>query len=129
MSQVINYKDFDATFQANPITGDINVLTNESAIRNACINLVFLEQFDKPFREELWCGVHGLLFEPLTIVTADILKDRIESVIRVNEPRVDEVVAIVSVDSTKKGYAVSIRIRPKNSLQFVQQDFFLTRLF
>ena len=52
------------------------------------------------FDPDFGCAVNRLLFENIDFFTARTLKDEIESVIRLNEPRVDltEVVVIPNYD-------------------------------
>lgn len=92
-----NYKSFvdvSLAFEANALTGDITVLTNERAISNSIQNLILTINGEVPFENDIGSSVISYLFEILDIGTAGILQQEIERVIKYNEPRVQ----IVSVD-------------------------------
>ena len=92
-----NYKSFvdvSLAFEANALTGDITVLTNERAISNSIQNLILTINGEVPFENDIGSSVNSYLFEILDIGTAGILQQEIERVIKYNEPRVQ----IVSVD-------------------------------
>lgn len=94
------FKDISLTLKRNPLTRDLITLQNEYAISRAVQNLVLTIQGEKFFDPDFGCAVNRLLFENIDFFTARTLKDEIESVIRVNEPRVDltEVVVIPNYD-------------------------------
>ena len=50
-------------------------------------NLVLTNEFDRPFHPEIASHVRDLLFQPFTVITYNLLKDRIEKVIELYEPR------------------------------------------
>jgi hypothetical protein len=88
------YKDLNLNFLAHPVKKDIQILYDVEAIKRSVRNLVFLNQFDKPFHPEIYSGIREFLFEPFSPFVSDIIKNRIEATIKVYEPRVD----LVSVD-------------------------------
>ena len=94
------FKDISLTLKRNPLTRDLITLQNEYAISRAVQNLVLTIPGEKFFDPDFGCAVNRLLFENIDFFTARTLKDEIESVIRINEPRVDltEVVVIPNYD-------------------------------
>jgi phage baseplate assembly protein W len=88
------YKDLNLNFLAHPVKKDIQILYDVEAIKRSVRNLIYLNQFDKPFHPEIYSGIREFLFEPFSPFVSDIIKSRIESVIKVYEPRID----LVSVD-------------------------------
>ena len=81
------YRDFSLFFTKNPVTGDVSTLTDVADIKRSVLNLVLTNEFDRPFHPEIASHVRDLLFQPFTVITYNLLKDRIEKVIELYEPR------------------------------------------
>ena len=74
-------------FTQNPVTGDVATLTDVSDIKRAVRNLVLTNEFDRPFHPEIASHVRDLLFQPFTVITYNLIKERIEKVLELFEPR------------------------------------------
>ena len=81
------YRDFSLFFTKNPVTGDVSVLTDVSDIKRSIRNLVLTNEFDRPFHPEIASHVRDLLFQPFTAITYNLLKNRIDKVLEIYEPR------------------------------------------
>ena len=81
------YRDFSLFFTKNPVTGDVSTLTDVADIKRAIRNLVLTNQFDRPFHPEVASHVRDLLFQPFTAITYNLLRDRVEKVLELYEPR------------------------------------------
>lgn len=105
------FLDASMTFKTNPLTKDIVTLRNETAISRSVRNLVLTYTGERFFQPDLGCQVYRLLFENITEVVADQIKDEIASTINRYEPRVELSRNGVSVkpDYEGNGYAVTIR--------------------
>ena len=84
----VGFKDISLSLKRNPLTKDLLVLKNESAISRSVQNLVLTLQGEKMFNPSLGCAVNSLLFENVDSFTADNLRREIEAVIKNSEPRV-----------------------------------------
>ena len=82
------YRDFSLFFTSNPVTGDLSTLTDVADIKRAIRNLVLTNEFDRPFHPEIASHVRDLLFQPFSVITYNLVKERIEKVIELFEPRV-----------------------------------------
>ena len=82
------YRDFSLFFTQNPVTGDVSTLTDVADIKRAIRNLVLTNEFDRPFHPEIASHVRDLLFQPFSVITYNLVKERIEKVIELFEPRV-----------------------------------------
>jgi len=82
------YRDLSLFFTQNPVTGDVATLTDVSDIKRAVRNLVLTNEFDRPFHPEIASHVRDLLFQPFSVITYNLVKERIEKVIELFEPRV-----------------------------------------
>ena len=101
-------KDISMSFQVNPLTYDLIVLTNENAIARSIRNLVITDKGERFFNNNLGSRVSSLLFESLDDITASSVKDEIENTINNYEPRVEliSVTAIPDYDSNELGIII-----------------------
>ena len=81
------YTDLDLFFGRKSVSKDINKVTDIQAVKRSIRNLVLTNHYEKPFHPEIGSGVRGMLFEPMTPLTAHILTRKIEDVIVNFEPR------------------------------------------
>ena len=81
------YRDFSLFCTSNPGTGDVAALTDVADIKRAIRNLVLTNEFGRPFHPEIASHVRDLLFQPFTVITYNLIKERIEKVLELFEPR------------------------------------------
>ena len=81
------YTDLDLFFGKKATSKDISKVTDIQAVKRSIRNLVLTNHYEKPFHPEIGSGVRGMLFEPMTPITAHILTRKIEDVIKNFEPR------------------------------------------
>ena len=81
------YRDFSLFFTKNPVTGDVSTLTDVADIKRSIRNLVLTNEFDMPFHPEIASHVRDLLFQPFTAITYNLLRNRIDKVLEIYEPR------------------------------------------
>ena len=86
-----SFKDISLSFDAHPVTKDITILKNESAIIRSIRNLVETTPNERFFSPELGSNVHSSLFEFVDIGTASVVRDQIKNIIENYEPRVENV--------------------------------------
>ena len=86
-----SFKDISLSFDAHPVTKDITILKNESAIIRSIRNLVETTPNERFFSPELGSDVRSSLFEFVDIGTASVIRDQIKNVIQNFEPRVENV--------------------------------------
>ena len=84
---VRQYTDLDLFFSKKATSKDISKVTDIQAVKRSIRNLVLTNHYEKPFHPEIGSGVRGILFEPMTPLTAHILTRKIEDVIENFEPR------------------------------------------
>ena len=86
---VVDATDIDMNFNFHPISGDIIPKTNERAIKQAVMNLVLLNYYEKPFRPDIGGDIYRMLFENYDEVgTMSVVEKTISDLIRDYEPRV-----------------------------------------
>jgi len=84
----VGFNDISLSLRANPLTRDLSILKNESAIARSVQNLVLTARGEKFFEPNIGTRTNRLLFETIDFTTAALLKNEIEEVITNNEPRV-----------------------------------------
>ena len=96
------YKDISLYFTRNPVSGDISQVTDVQDIKRSVRNLVLTNRWDRPFHPEIASRVRESLFEMFTPITINVIRNAIEDVLRIYEPRVD--VTEVAVEDPEFNY-------------------------
>jgi len=105
------FKDISATFKVNPITDDLIVATNQSAIARSLRNLIMTVPGERPFNPTLGSGVSRLLFDPMDALTSLNIKSEIEHTINTFEPRVELLDVIVTPQYDDNAYDIVIKFK------------------
>ena len=119
------YKDLSMSFKSNPLTDDLIGLKNESAIARSIRNLVFTLPGERFFDQDFGSDVSASLFENIDAVTAITIRDDIEYMIKMHEPRVEllDVQSLPNYDNNQFDVVVVYQIRgssnPPQELEFV----------
>lgn len=121
------FVDIDASFTANPVTGDIAVRTDEQAIKFAIRSLIFTNYFERPFQSNIGSPVNALMFENMGPNFKIILKQSIIDVITNHEPRVDVVDVVVDDSPDNNRVYVTIIFKIKNTERPIEVGLTLTR--
>ena len=122
------FKDVSMTFQKHPLTSDILALKNESAIARSVRNIVFTVPGEKFFDEDFGSRISQALFENINDISANIIKNEIESSLEIYEPRVNvrEVEVRPNFDQNEFNVTIIYEIIgadvPAQELQFVLQS-------
>ena len=82
------FVDVSLSFEPNPISGDLTLLTNERAINNSLRNLVYFATGEVPFRADIGSGVANYLFDIMDPGLQSLMQQEITRVIEYSEPRV-----------------------------------------
>lgn len=102
------YSDIDLRFIPQPGTKDIALSYDEQAVVRSIKNLLLTKPYERLFQPTLGSNIDNLLFEPVTPLTASLLRDEITRTINNFEPRA----TIASIDivdyADQNGYKVSL---------------------
>lgn len=128
MANVARYKDFDISFSASALNGDVIKKIDEQAINQSLRNLVQLSRGEKPFNTNIGGGIRQLLFEPLTPMTAIRIQQNLRSLIVQYEPRVILNNLTVTPDFTESGYRITVNYSIRNRPEPIIFDLTLERL-
>ena len=113
----VQYRDFDITFRANPITGQLNILKNNAAVKRALRSLILTDKFERPFRPSFGSTVKQSLFENIDSLTESNVKDAITRAIRDHEPRVELLEVRVSATPENNSLQVTMYFRVQNQAE------------
>ena len=86
---VRQYSDLDLFFSKKATSKDISKVTDVKAVKRSVRNLILTNPYEKPFHPEIGSNIRRTLFETLSPITAVMLSEQIENVIRTYEPRVE----------------------------------------
>ena len=103
-----SFKDISLSFIPHPITKDLPILKNESAIRRSVRNIVETIPTEKFFNSTFGSDVYKSLFDFVDFGTASVIKDQIKTSILNFEPRVDNVNVKVFPRSDDNEFEVEI---------------------
>ena len=126
---VRQYTDLDLFFSKKATSKDISKVTDIQAVKRSIRNLVLTNHYEKPFHPEIGSGVRGILFEPMTPLTAHILTRKIEDVIENFEPRARLISVRASPNLDRNEYECTIEFFVVNApTELVDLTLFLERL-
>ena len=126
---VRQYTDLDLFFSKKATSKDISIVTDIQAVKRSIRNLVLTNHYEKPFHPEIGSGVRGILFEPMTPLTAHILTRKIEDVITNFEPRARLISVRAQPNLDRNEYECTIEFFVVNApTELVDLTVFLERL-
>ena len=105
------FKDISATFKVNPITDDLFVAIDASAIARSIRNLIMTVPGERPFNPTLGSSVSRLLFDPMDQMTSLNIQNEIEHTINTFEPRVELLGVLVTPNYDENEYDIVIKYK------------------
>ena len=82
------FSDLDLNFTAHPVTKDITRRFDENAVKASLKNLIFTQNYERPFHSEIGSPIRALLFEPASPLVIASMKKAIYDMVNNFEPRV-----------------------------------------
>ena len=89
MTSTLSFKDININFKKHPVTGDLVVSKDASAIKQAIVNLLLTNKGERPFNPKYGSNIRSYLFEPLDYGTAAQIEQSIRSTLAKFEPRIE----------------------------------------
>lgn len=108
ISRTPDYSDLDLDFIPHPTTKDVVVKTGADAIKRSVRNLILTNFYEKPFRPGIGSSAVKLLFDNMSPLVSNFLKNAITEVIQNYEPRVEVLNVGVNMDYDNNGYTARI---------------------
>ena len=128
MATQLSFKDLNITFKKHPVTDDVVVSRDASAIKQAIVNLLLTNKGERLMNPNYGSDIRRYLFEPLDYGTANQIKGNIRDTIERFEPRISVVRLKASPNYDDNGFDITMTysIRGTNDSP-VTVDFFLSR--
>lgn len=102
------FKDISLSFDPHPVTKDLPIIKNESAIIRAVRNLVQTVPTERVFNSSLGSDISQSLFEFVDYGTAAIIREQIITSIKNYEPRVTGLIVEVTPEPDLNTFTVDI---------------------
>ena len=124
----MSFKDINITFKKHPVTNDLVVSRDASAIKQAIVNLLMTNKGERVYQPEYGSDLRKFLFEPMDFATAAAIQSNIISTLKKFEPRigVQTITAIPNFDDNGFDCEMVYVIRGSD-VPPVKVDFFLPR--
>lgn len=103
-----SFKDISTSFTRHPITGDLSVIKNETAISRSVRNIVSTQFGERPFEPTFGSDVAGMLFENVGPAVASMMSQRIRDTVEQYEPRVKVTNVDVAANVDSNAFDVTI---------------------
>ena len=103
-----SFKDISLSFEPHPVTKDLQILKNESAIRRSVRNIVETIPTERFFNSLLGSQVRSSLFEIVDFGTASIIRDEILTALENFEERVENLEVIVDPVPDENSFNVGV---------------------
>lgn len=102
------FKDISLSFDRHPVTNDVTVLKNESAIIRSVRNIVETIPNEKFFNLSFGSDVRKSLFDLVDYSTALLIQDQIKDSILRHEPRVNNLIVSVRPDPDRNQFEATV---------------------
>lgn len=102
-----SFKDISISFDVNPLTNDLLVLKNETAIARSIRNLISTLKGEAPYSEK-GSRITNLLFDNMNPITASLIVSEVTDTINQYEPRVSLIDVEADPDYDNNTYNVVI---------------------
>ena len=89
MAATLSFKDININFKKHPVTDDLVVSRDASAIKQAIVNLLLTNKGERPFNPDYGSNIRSYLFEPLDYGTATQVEMSITGTLSEFEPRIN----------------------------------------
>jgi phage baseplate assembly protein W len=103
-----SFKDISLSFDPHPVTKDLPILKNQSAIIRSIRNLVQTIPSERFFNPLLGSNVRSSLFEFVDFGTSSVIRDQILNTISNFEPRVSDVDVKVNPKPDTNSFDVTV---------------------
>ena len=128
MATSLSFKDLNITFKKHPVTNDVVVSKDASAIKQAIVNLLMTNKGERLMNPNYGSDIRRYLFEPLDYGTANQIKGNIRDTIERFEPRISVVRLKASPNYDDNGFDITMTYSIRGTDDSpVTVDFFLSR--
>ena len=128
MATQLSYKDINITFKKHPVTDDLVVSKDASAIKQAIVNLLLTSKGERLMNPTYGSDIRSYLFEPMDFGTANQIKNNIRDTIETFEPRIRVLQISATPNFDDNGFDITMTYNVIGTdTPPVTVDFFLSR--
>jgi phage baseplate assembly protein W len=102
------FTDFYNNFNIHPQNKRLALYTDEQAVRRSMRNILSTNTKERLFNPEFGGGLRRFLFEDISVMTTDLMKDAIKESIGRHEPRARVVDVLVVSNEFAHSYDISV---------------------
>lgn len=121
------YRDIDLRLIPHPLSGDVQVLTNTEAVKQSLRNILMLQKWDIPFRDDHG-QIRSMLFDQPDPIHLSNMRARLEWTIKSMEPRVVVNEMRLRLSPDESAYHVTLFYTIKSLYQDDTLDYFFQRV-
>lgn len=122
------YSDFKVDLEEHPASRDVALSTNALAVKRAVRNLLTTGTYERRFRPFIGSGLQKYLFENVSSVTAQLIRESIITTITNFEPRARLVSVRVQVEPDMNSYAATVKFGILNLPDVVEVSQIISRV-
>ena len=128
MATSLSFKDLNITFKKHPITNDIVVSKDASAIKQAIVNVLLTNKGERLMNPRYGSDIRRFLFEPLDYGTGFQIKSNIRDTLDRFEPRISVLDIKCTPNFDDNGFDVVLQYNVRGTDDPpVAVEFFLSR--
>ena len=128
MATSLSFKDLNITFKKHPVTNDIVVSKDASAIKQAIVNVLLTNKGERLMNPRYGSDIRRFLFEPLDYGTAFQIKGNIRDTLERFEPRINVLDIKCKLYFTDNGFDVELQYSVRGTDDPpIAVEFFLAR--
>ena len=128
MAATLSFKDININFKKHPVTGDLVVSKDASAIKQAIVNLLLTNKGERLMNPTYGSDIRSYLFEPMDFGTANQIKNNIKDTIETFEPRIRVLQISATPNFDDNGFDITMTYNVIGTdTPPVTVDFFLSR--
>lgn len=109
------FGDMFTSFSVHPELHDLVIRRNEDSVKQAIVNLILTNKYERPFNPNFGCNLRKYLFEPMNSFTASSIENEIKMSIENYEPRVRLIDVVATPFEKQNAYAVTVEFYIVNS--------------
>lgn len=121
------YSDFKKDLALSPLSGDLALFKNESAVKESLKNLILTDRGERLMQPNLGGNIRAMLFENMTPAGLKLIEEQVRTTIEIYEPRAELLDVIVGGNLDDNMVKVTVKFFIKNQEQPVELDVFLER--
>jgi phage baseplate assembly protein W len=106
--QTLLYSDLFDSFLVHPEIHDLVIRKNEDSVKQAVMNIIMTNKYERPFNPNFGSNIRNYLFEQMTSLTQQGIQTEIENAIANFEPRAQNVNVSVKADEEHNAYNVFV---------------------